>query len=244
MTLVFIKTCARDEERVRYTVGSLVNHGHVPVVATDPSDVDLRSTLRAMWPGTVVVLDDSYWPEAAEIKNPYLRQQYVKHVAPIFLERDLFIIDSDMTPDPAFSVPIHKRWHYATPPPRHLSGACRAWEETYRRYVGPLVSEQGDYMRQQLGWYVSQALATAFKDRVERHVRSPLYNVMKRAQSAGLPWSEFQFLGMFAHNTGGYGYEFDPNPQPGWCFHFPSSEPLMRWQRRALEVAAWEAAGG
>lgn len=231
-TTVFIKTCLRDLERVRYTIEALHRRDVRIIVAAEE---DFWHAYDGAWVGMSVPVE-SMWPESMEL-SPYLRQQYVKTVAPIAFG-DLFIIDSDMCPRPDHPPPS-SQWYYADPPPKHLEVAVHAWQETFRRYVG-YEPTPGEFMRQQLGWHVPKVLAKGFVNHVEAYNKTSLVNVMQRCAAAKLKWSEFYLLGAFGYLTHRYswGLRYTNGKQPEWCYHFSSQEPLERWQRAALETAA------
>lgn len=259
---VMTKTCARDADRVSYQIEAFKRMGieHLVLIdsffaSTDPAWATGPTELLKYDGGTTEVRTCfEKMPEAIAVRDGYLRQQYVKLMAPIAYGEDFFEVDSDMCPR-VQNVKTNVGW-------REVSGAWfKHWLEDMEQsptwYIGPvtparaaahalwrtahraLFGEPGAnylFMGPARGWHITQAAVQAF---VADACRGDLLAVFDRVERERLHFSEYQMLGAWLYDNASSMYAWAEGlVQPDWCHHFSSSTEFGHAQRATLERAA------
>lgn len=241
--LVFTKTCARDAGRVAYQALAVARLGWSHVILVERAEravveaaFDAVRSKRSPTPGPrierLLTLED-HMPEAMRIANPYLRQQYCKIVAPT-IWGDMFQLDSDMCPVPGSQA--KPEWWFDSTPMQHRAQVAHEWAATYKELLGGSAPVY-DFMGPAKGWYITADLARMFRLMVATKNQGELHEVLPDLRPRGFKISEYHLLGTFAYEFLRDAYTWIDAPQPEWCHHFTSAEPLTSQQRQLLEEA-------
>jgi len=277
--IFFTKTCARDAKRVVYQIAAirrlypLATHvvmveraGWADAVREAVKDnrplierLDFRTPPGLSSKTTTVYVEDLL-PEAMEIEDAYLRQQYCKLMAPIVLGVDTIQLDSDMCPKPCgkwidelFGSSSLPRWNLDTGPKSMEPGLerlTRGYEFLFDSATmmdgvstrPPRWAEDDarrSFMHSQWGWYIRRDWMREFIRAITNDKFQYLPDVMRSVVAAGHLFSEYQFLGLWLWRTTQDAYDFRRGREVyPWVHHFPSTEPLSPDQEKLLREAA------
>jgi hypothetical protein len=237
----FVKTCARDLEWLGYLLRSLALFDpEAPVrVICDGTEATVMSswttgTLRSS-PLHTFETSAHLWPEALQIANPYIRQQYVKLTADRAYPEGLHIqIDSDcfmLRPPAPGDFERNGRPVWFREPYDRLPGV--PWRAPTEAALGWPVADE--FMRR-CALPVSAAVLRAVREHIEIRAGMPLVDYLAAVRT----FSEYNVIGAWiASDDEHCGYAMPQTPgAPSWGLPSPCVE--QGWSARPMDAARRE----